>query len=124
VATQLGYGKRTGVLEFQPHGRGTGGVKTLTITKKTGPVCTIRSAHGAEELMLISASGIVIRTPLKLISRQGRAAQGVTVMSLKPSDKVAAVALLNGDNEGDFDGDELAAAAEPEEGAKAKKRGA
>src|ERR671933_943997 len=93
-----------------PHGRGTSGIKTLTITARTGPVCTIRSAHGAEELMLISASGIVIRTPLNTISRQGRAAQGVTLMNLKPGDKVAAVALLNGESEGDLDADELTAA--------------
>jgi hypothetical protein len=121
IVTQLGHGKRTRVSEFQPHGRGTAGVKTLTITKKTGPVCTVRSAHGAEELMLISGSGIVIRTPLHMISRQGRAAQGVTVMNLKPGDKVAAVALLNGDNEGDLDADELTAASAQESPKKARK---
>jgi DNA gyrase subunit A len=119
IVTQFGFGKRTRVTEFQPHGRGTGGVKTLTITSKTGPVCTVRSAHGAEELMLISSSGIVIRTPLNTISRQGRAARGVTVMNLKPGDKVAAVALLNGDNEGDFDVEELTPSAQ-EAGAKGK----
>ena len=47
----------------------------LTITPKTGPVSTMRAAHGAEELMMISASGIIIRTPLETISLQGRAAQ-------------------------------------------------
>jgi DNA gyrase subunit A len=121
IVTQLGHGKRTRVSEFQPHGRGTAGVKTLTITPKTGPVCTVRSAHGAEELMLISGSGIVIRTPLHTISRQGRAAQGVTVMNLKTGDKVAAVALLNGDNEGDLDADELTTASAQESPKKAQK---
>ena len=120
IVTQLGHGKRTRVSEFQPHGRGNAGVKTLTITKKTGSVYTVRSAHGAEELMLISGSGIVIRTPLHMISRQGRAAQGVTVMNLKPGDKVAAVALLNGDNEGDLDADELTAASAQESAPKAR----
>ncbi len=54
--------------------------------------------------MLISSAGIVIRTPLNTIKRLGRAAQGVTVMNLNTGDRVAAVALLNGDDEGDFDG--------------------
>src|SRR5207249_4907173 len=106
-------------------GRATGGVRTLTITKKTGPVCTVRSVKDAHELMLISASGIIIRTPINTISRQGRTAQGVTLMNLKPGDKVAAVALLNGDNEGDVDEDELTGtnpAAKPR-AAKAKPRG-
>jgi DNA gyrase subunit A len=123
IVTQSGFGKRTKVSEFQPHGRGTGGVKALTITKKTGPVCTLRSAHGAEELMLISSSGIIIRTPLATISRQGRAAQGVTLMNLKQGDKVAAVALLNGDNEGDLSEDELTAATPPKKKAPAPKGG-
>lgn len=70
----------------------------------------MRAAHGAEELMMISATGIIIRTPLDTISLQGRAAQGVTLMNLKPGDKVAAVALLNGDDEGDNGGDEATAA--------------
>ena len=99
LITQFGLGKRVRVKEYMPHGRGTSGIKTLTITKRTGPVCTVRSAHGAEELMLISTSGIVIRTPLNTINRLGRAAQGVTVMNLKVGDPVAGVALLNGDDE-------------------------
>jgi DNA gyrase subunit A len=106
LITQFGLGKRVRVKEYMPHGRGTSGIKTLTITKRTGPVCTVRSAHGAEELMLISTSGIVIRTPLNTINRLGRAAQGVTVMNLKVGDTVAGVALLNGDNEGDDSGDD------------------
>jgi DNA gyrase subunit A len=115
LITQLGNGKRVRVREYTPHGRGTGGIKTLTITPKTGPVGTVRSAHGAEEVMLISSGGTILRTPLALISRQGRAARGVTVMDLKPGESVAAVALLDGEDEGD-DGGESAnggRAAEP-----------
>jgi DNA gyrase subunit A len=110
IITQNGFGKRTLVKNYNAHGRGTGGVKTLTITPKTGPVSTMRAAHGAEELMMISASGIIIRTPLDTISLQGRAAQGVTLMNLKVGDRVAAVALLNGEDEGDNGGDEVTAA--------------
>jgi DNA gyrase subunit A len=122
LVTEFGLGKRVRVSEYQPHGRGTGGVKTLTITKKTGDVCTVRSAHGAEELMLISASGIVIRTPLNAIKRLGRAAQGVIVMNLKPGDRVAAVALLNGDDEGDISSEEVTPA-EPTERPRPTSRG-
>jgi DNA gyrase subunit A len=119
IVTKSGFGKRTRVSEYQPHGRGTGGVKTLTITAKTGPVCTIRSAHGAEELMLISMSGIVIRTQLSTISRQGRAAQGVTLMNLKPGDRVATVALLDGEDEGDVPPEELGTPTTKGKGSKA-----
>ncbi|MBA2447472.1 MAG: DNA gyrase subunit A [Chloroflexi bacterium] len=96
VVTELGMGKRTLLKHYEPHGRGTGGVKTLNITRKTGPVCTAQVVHGDEELMLISKSGIVIRTELTTISQQGRASQGVAVMYLKPNDKVACIAVLDG----------------------------
>ncbi|MBA2448114.1 MAG: hypothetical protein H0V51_08820, partial [Chloroflexi bacterium] len=64
-------------------------------------------------LMLISKSGIVIRTELTTISQQGRASQGVAVMNLKPNDKVACIAVLDGSNgdEGTSDGDEATASA-------------
>ena len=67
---------------------------------------------------MISATGIIIRTPLDTISLQGRAAQGVTLMNLKPGDKVAAVALLDGEDEGDNGGEEAVAPAAGELGKK------
>ena len=112
VVTELGMGKRTLLKHYEPHGRGTGGVKTLNITKKTGPVASAQVVHGDEELMLISSSGIVIRTELNTLSLLGRNTQGVTVMNLKPNDKVACIAVLNGRNGNqEAVGDDLVAAA-------------
>jgi DNA gyrase subunit A len=96
VVAANGFGKRTALKHFNAHGRGTGGMKALTITSKTGPVVAVRVLHNQEELMMMSQSGVVIRTPLSSISTQGRTAQGVTLMNLKPGDRVAALALLNG----------------------------
>ena len=124
LITQLGFGKRVRVREYTPHGRGTGGIRTLTITSKTGPVGVVRSAHGAEEVMLISSGGTILRTPLALISRQGRAARGVTVMDLKPGESVAAVALLNGEDEGDDGGESANGGASQPPARKGRGRGA
>ncbi len=98
MVTELGMGKRTLVNQYRPHGRGTGGQRILNITKKTGIVASMEIVHGDEELMLISASGIVIRTELGTIRRVGPYAQGVAVMNLKPGDRVACIAVLNGRN--------------------------
>ncbi|SRR5579884_997291 len=98
VIAANGYGKRTPMKLFSSHGRGTGGMKALNVTDKTGPVVAVRVVKDQEELMMMSQSGIVIRTPLADISTQGRTAQGVTLMNLKPGDRVAAIALLNGSN--------------------------
>jgi DNA gyrase subunit A len=110
VVTELGMGKRTLLKHYMPHGRGTGGQKTLNITKKTGPVATAQVVHGDEELMMISASGIVIRTELSTISQQGRASQGVAVMNLKANDRVACIAVLNGRDDEEPEANEVTAA--------------
>jgi DNA gyrase subunit A len=94
VVTQKGFGKRTLLKHYEPHGRGTGGIKTLNVTPKTGPVASAQVVHGDEELMLISSSGIVIRTQLSTINLLGRATQGVTVMDLRTGDKVACIAVI------------------------------
>jgi len=96
TVTALGYGKRTRISEYEPHGRGTGGVRTLTVTPKTGPVVAARIVRGDEEVMLITSSGLVLRTSVASISRQGRAARGVSIMEPRPGDRVACIALLNG----------------------------
>ncbi|HYU19757.1 MAG TPA: DNA gyrase subunit A [Chloroflexota bacterium] len=98
VVTVNGYGKRTLLKHYTPHGRATGGQKTLRVTRKTGPVASAQVVHGDEELMLISASGIVIRTELSTVRQTGRDAQGVVVMNLNPGDRVACIELLNGRN--------------------------
>ncbi len=94
VVTEHGMGKRTLVNAYKPHGRGTGGQRILNITPKTGKVASAQVVHGDEELMLISSSGIVIRTELGTIRQVGPYAQGVIVMNLRPNDSVACIAVI------------------------------
>jgi len=98
VVTEHGFGKYTPLKEYRPHGRGTMGVATLNVTKKTGKVASIRVIRGDEELMLISANGIVIRTSLDSIIPKGRKTQGVTVMNLRENDRVACIEVIDGQN--------------------------
>jgi DNA gyrase subunit A len=103
IVTRGGYGKRTPMSAYPAKGRGIGGVRAIRTSSKTGPVAAARVVHGYEELMMISAQGIVIRTPLDTISeRTGRATSGVILMNLRDGDRLAAIAILepstNGDN--------------------------
>ncbi len=97
VVTEHGYGKRTPIDDYPVQSRGGGGVITLKVTEKTGAVATARviSDHD-NDLMLISASGIVIRTDVSTVRIAGRATQGVMLMNLSSSDTVVAVATTNG----------------------------
>jgi DNA gyrase subunit A len=97
VVTEHGYGKRTPIDEYPVQSRGGGGVITLKVTEKTGAVAAARviSDHD-NDLMLISASGIVIRTDVSTVRIAGRATQGVMLMNLSSSDSVVAVATTNG----------------------------
>src|SRR5205823_6705567 len=97
VVTEHGYGKRTPIDEYPVQSRGGGGVITLKVTEKTGAVAAARviSDHD-NDLMLISASGIVIRTDVSTVRIAGRATQGVTLMHLSGDDTVVAVATTNG----------------------------
>ena len=107
IVTRNGYGKRTPLSAYPVKGRGIGGVRAIRTTSKTGPVAAARVVQGYEELMMISAGGIVIRTPLETISeRTGRATSGVILMNLREGDRLAAIAILepstngNGDDNG------------------------
>jgi len=101
VITDLGRGKRTSFDEFRGHGRGTRGVKNIK-TDRNEVVVTAKSVAEDEELVVMSAEGIVIRTAVAGVSIQGRNTQGVRVMKLHPGDKVVAVAVVKpGENESD-----------------------
>jgi DNA gyrase subunit A len=110
VVTQNGYGKRTPLTSYPVKGRGIGGVRAIKTTDKTGPVAAARVVQGYEELMMISAGGIVIRTPLETISeRAGRATSGVILMNLREGDRLAAIAILEPSPNGNGDVPEDAA---------------
>jgi DNA gyrase subunit A len=97
VVNENGYGKRTSIEEYPTQSRGGGGVITSKVTKKTGLVATGRViAEKDNDLMIISAGGVVIRTDVSTIHVAGRATQGVRLMNLGEGDCVVAVATTNG----------------------------
>lgn len=97
VVTEYGYGKRTKIDEYPRHNRGGSGVLTSKVTDKTGPVAAARIITEMDsDLMIISASGVVIRTDVNLIKQSSRATQGVTLMHLGEGDLVVAVSTTNG----------------------------
>ena len=94
IISERGFGKRTLLTDYPPHGRGGQGVKTLNITEKTGKVAACRVVGPNQELLLVSRDGVVIRTSVDSISRIGRIAQGVTVMKVGATDQVASIAAF------------------------------
>jgi len=97
VISENGLGKKTKISEYKVQGRGGSGIKTMSITTKTGKLISMRVINNTEkkDLMMISVKGQVIRTPLKAVSTLGRATQGVRIMRFKAEgDKVASITLL------------------------------
>ncbi len=94
VVTDAGYGKRTPIEDYPVKGRGTMGVKTIGLTEKKGGLSAALIVREHEELVFISQNGMVQRTSVKGISKQGRPAQGVRLMNLREDDEVSAVALV------------------------------
>ena len=93
VITQRGYGKRTPLAEYPVKHRAGQGVFTLKVTDRVGKLCALRVVRDPdEEILVISASGMVLRTPVGAISRIGRQTQGVIVMRIAPDDQVVAIA--------------------------------
>jgi DNA gyrase subunit A len=94
VITDGGFGKRTAIEEYPVKGRGTMGVKTIGLTERKGALAGALIVREHHDLVFISQNGMVQRTAVKGISKQGRPAQGVRVMNLREDDRVSAVALV------------------------------
>ena len=94
TVTEKGYGKRSGVAEYRFQGRGGSGIINIKVTEKNGPVVGIKSVSDADQLLLITQSGMLIRIKVKDIRETGRAAQGVHLIDLDEGDRVVAVAKL------------------------------
>ncbi len=92
--TERGYGKRTAFAQYPIKSRGGMGVINIKITKRNGPVAVVRAVDDDDEVLLISANGIVNRFTVKEIAVHGRQAQGVAVKRLEQGDRVAAVARV------------------------------
>ena len=88
VITEKGYGKRTMASEYPTKGRGGKGIKTANITEKNGPLAGLLTVKGDEDLMIITDTGVMIRTGVANISQTGRSTQGVKVMRLDQDAKI------------------------------------
>lgn len=96
VVMENGYGKRTKIAQFSTHARGGVGIKAGVVSEKTGKAVDVRAIQtAADDLVIVSAQGQVIRLAVKDISLIGRATQGVRIMRMKEGDKVASVALVS-----------------------------
>lgn len=94
LITEYGYGKRVALREFRRQSRYGKGVRAMTIGDLTGRIVGARVVTGDDEVTCISSNGIILRTQVKNISRQGRYSRGVTVMDLRDGDSVASVAVI------------------------------
>ncbi len=96
VVTTAGFGKRTSIAEYPIKGRATGGVLTIDkqAFRKIGVIAAARVVQEADDLTLISANGVVLRTKVKDISQSGRATRGVTIMNMQPGDSVVSLARI------------------------------
>ena len=99
VVSENGYGKRSSLEDYRLTNRGGKGVKTISITEKTGKLVTLKSVSDNDDLMIINKSGIAIRMQVEDLRVMGRATQGVKVISIKEGDSIAAVAKVMKDEE-------------------------
>ena len=105
VVSENGYGKRSKLDDYRITNRGGKGVKTISITEKTGNLVSIKNVSDGDDLMIINKSGIAIRMEVNSLRVMGRATQGVRLISLKENDSIAAVAkvVLDEDEVQDID---------------------
>ncbi|MEE8353000.1 MAG: DNA gyrase subunit A [Dehalococcoidales bacterium] len=94
VVTSQGHGKLTPIEDYPKQQRAGSGVKTFKPVEKTGEIADARLVYKTQEVMFISANGIVTRTPIKGITVQGRSTQGVRLMRVSAGDEVVALALM------------------------------
>jgi DNA gyrase subunit A len=99
VVSENGYGKRSNLEDYRVTNRGGKGVKTISITDKTGELVTIKNVNDQDDLMIINKSGIAIRMEIGGLRVMGRATQGVKLINLKGKDTIAAVAKVMKDEE-------------------------
>ena len=95
VVSEKGFGKRTAVDEYRFTNRGGKGVKTISVTDKTGSLVGILDVHEKQDLMITCKSGVTIRMKVANVSEQGRATQGVKLIRLDEGDEIAAITQLD-----------------------------
>jgi DNA gyrase subunit A len=105
VVSEKGYGKRSSLEDYRITNRGGKGVKTISVTDKTGELVAIKNVTDEDGLMIINKSGIAIRMSVSDLRVMGRATQGVRLINIKGKDSIAAVAkVMNEEDEEDIEG--------------------
>ena len=99
VVSEKGYGKRSSLADYRETNRGGKGVKTISITEKTGHLIAIKNVNDEEDLMIINRNGVIIRLKVSELRVMGRATQGVRLINLKPTDVIASVTQVPTQNE-------------------------
>jgi len=99
VVSENGFGKRSSLEDYRITNRGGKGVKTISITPKTGQLVAIKNVTDNDDLMIIKKSGVAIRLAISELRVMGRATQGVKLINLKDDDSIAAVAKVVKDDE-------------------------
>ncbi len=99
VVSENGYGKRSDLEDYRITNRGGKGVKTISITDKTGSLVTLKNVTDQDDLMIINKSGIAIRMAVSDLRVMGRATQGVKLINLREDDSIAAVAKVMKDDD-------------------------
>ncbi len=94
VVSEKGYGKRSSMEDYRVTNRGGKGVKTISITEKTGGLVAIKNVTDSDDLMIINKSGIAIRLGVEDLRVMGRATQGVRLINIRENDSIAAVAKV------------------------------
>ncbi len=94
VVSENGYGKRSKLEDYRITNRGGKGVKTISITEKTGNLVSLKNVSDGDDLMIINKSGIAIRMEVNTLRVMGRATQGVRLINIKDNDSIAAVAKV------------------------------
>ena len=108
TATENGYGKRTSIVEYTRHGRGTKGMIAIQQSERNGKVVAATLVHAEDEIMLITDTGVLVRTRVAEIRELGRATQGVTLISLDEGAKLSGLQRIveNDANESTGEGDD------------------
>ena len=108
VVSENGFGKRTDFDEYRITNRGGKGVKTISITEKTGKLIAIKNVTENDDLMIIEKSGLTIRMAVSDIRVAGRATQGVKLINIKNGDSIAAISTVEKSNDNDYEQDKAA----------------
>ena len=103
VVSENGYGKRSSIEDYRITNRGGKGVKTISVTDKTGKLVAIKNVVDSDDLMIINKSGIAIRMAVDSLRVMGRATQGVRLIKVREDDSIAAVAKVMKDDDRELD---------------------